>query len=922
MEQDPFESTNPSLVVDGNNDSDEQEEEEQDQEEQDDRDMQDKCNEDDKLQLIESNLLLQDKMEGGLLDNLDIVQRAALLISHMQKNQKNNEKTAELSEILSPTDLSVSSHNQPKVNNGSNNNDHEEESEDCTRGQSQIANLKLLMSEIIENKDCADCGTKFDSSLKLKMHIFQEHGHSVMRYPNEEGGTLLSSSDSELMNKLQLASNHHQQHQQPMLGKPEDWMSLAAGLSFSFPADASSYQLPMLGMSSQVQMGSFGGGGGSNLDALSRPGPPLRIFNPEAYCDLCNKEFCNKYFLKTHRANKHGIYEHSSNASDSSASNPATVPPPVNVSNSAPPSSISSLQPASSAASTAHLIQQQQQQQQLCNPESTQQQQTQSVNGNLTPCDSGTVNCDICMKKFANTFAMKRHRTKAHEAPASADKSDQNPMLNQGLEGERSNPLIRFPDDFRPDFSVEQEDASFTPQPRKLSPVSSQQARESNFSVDKLKRLGVLNPEAFCELCCKEYCNKYFLRTHKLKRHGILMPPDEVKDVTMQQFADRNPWQFLQANPLNLMLGEFNPIQQLQQKFLSEMTELANRKPNAKSPAQVVKQEVDGKAEGEMHIGSRDDSPSLLSPVKKQHVDNSNKRSDGTSAESPSEQQQVDVDAISMDLQKLQSMILQLNDLNANHQAQQIIPCHLCGKELDNQYLFHAHLMAEHGHMPENAALSATKSASVSPVGLGQQQLHAEFCKQCDKDFPNAGEFKQHLFEVHGIVQRPGSVSPTREGFVTPDRPTATANLNSGSSTSMPATPTGERRPPYTMTPTSSYCEICNKELCNKYFMKTHMQRMHGIEIENGSQIGGVVCNICNKELCSKYFLRVHKHNTHGIVEDGAPLPPQIAAKVNGEAAAAAAAAAAASAGTSSASSASGQGNGQEVNEGEDESRV
>lgn len=53
--------------------------------------------------------------------------------------------------------------------------------------------------------------------------------------------------------------------------------------------------------------------------------------------------------------------------------------------------------------------------------------------------------------------------------------------------------------------------------------------------------------------------------------------------------------------------------------------------------------------------------------------------------------------------------------------------------------------------------------------------------------------------------------------------------------------------------------------------MKTHMQRMHGIEIENGAQIGGVVCNICNKELCSKYFLRVHKHNTHGIVEDGSP---------------------------------------------------
>merc|ERR1719211_992126 len=39
-----------------------------------------------------------------------------------------------------------------------------------------------------------------------------------------------------------------------------------------------------------------------------RTGDRNQIFNIEAYCKLCNKEFCNKYFLKTHMANKHGIY--------------------------------------------------------------------------------------------------------------------------------------------------------------------------------------------------------------------------------------------------------------------------------------------------------------------------------------------------------------------------------------------------------------------------------------------------------------------------------------------------------------------------------------------------------------------------------------------------------------------------------------
>lgn len=823
------------------------------------------------VKLIETNILLQQKMDGGLLDNLDIVQRAALLISQLQKD-----KAQDLSAESMPTDLSTSGA-------GQNHEDDVSDGGESQKGQTQMANLKLLMSEIMENKDCADCGAKFDSNLKLKMHIFQEHGHSVMRYPNmedgggqEEGGRSGESTEHSMLSKLQMmGSNQQPLHMGP--GKPEDWMALT-GLPFPFPHDGSSYlsQMPMLsGMSSQ--MGQFGVGG-STMDSLSRPGPPLRIFNPEAYCDLCNKEFCNKYFLKTHRANKHGIYEHSSNTSDSSASNSATAPPP-------PPTSNAPVMNLPLSANNNNNGQQ------LL----TESSFSSNGNGNLMPAET-SVHCDVCMKKFANTFAMKRHRSKAHETQ-SVDKSDQHPMssLQTPLEGDQRSASIRFPEDFRPDFSVEQEDASFTPQPRKLSPVSSQQARDSNFSVDKLKRLGVLNPDAFCEICCKEYCNKYFLRTHKLKRHGILMPPDEVKEMATPSM-ERNPWQFLQGNPLNLMLGDFNPIQQLQQKFINDMTDLASRKQSGLSKSPEPEEEHRDMEKDTNRQEFADEESAM----------NRDKNSAGNSRSvSPNADQQADVDAISMDLQKLQSMILQLNDLNANHA--QIIPCHLCGKELENQYLFHAHLLAEHGHMAENALNLKQKSGSASPTSPQpssfsqlQQQLanssgasqQNEFCKQCDKDFANAAEFKQHLFEVHGLMERPGSVSPVREGFITPDRPTTTNN-----NTNVPATPTGEARRPYTMTPTSSYCEICNKELCNKYFMKTHMQRMHGIEIENGSQIGGVVCNICNKELCSKYFLRVHKHNTHGIIEDGAPLPPQIQAKVNGEAAAAAAAAAAASSG-------------------------
>ena len=42
----------------------------------------------------------------------------------------------------------------------------------------------------------------------------------------------------------------------------------------------------------------------SSGEGAAEKGKP---FNPEAYCELCQKEFCNKYYLATHKATKHGI---------------------------------------------------------------------------------------------------------------------------------------------------------------------------------------------------------------------------------------------------------------------------------------------------------------------------------------------------------------------------------------------------------------------------------------------------------------------------------------------------------------------------------------------------------------------------------------------------------------------------------------
>lgn len=602
----------------------------------------------------------------------------------------------------------------------------------------------------------------------------------------------------------------------------ESWLSLAS-LPFPFPPEAAaalsaSGYLPQLPLLSSV--GQFGSADGM----LSRGTAPLRIFNPEAYCDLCNKEFCNKYFLKTHKANKHGIYE------------PMT---PMG-SNDMP-----SLNQMQQMQQMSQVLQMQQQSMQQFNQQQTSQQKVQmgshhssgsgSDQSQSQSSSAPNAFCDICFKKFSSPAALKKHRLKIHEIGVKppqqeiATKSGDEQIAGNGQQEndsiEQSQMPIPFnlPEGFREDYQIEQEDTNFTPEPRKLSPASMQQAKDANFSYDKLRRLGVINPEAFCELCCKEYCNKYFLRTHKLKRHGIFLPSDDAKE------DNRALWPYMQTSPLNLIMGgDLKALQMYAKK--KEEIDSGVIKLSSPEPSDYD----DMKDDGQMAKDDDDMEKGKKTPIH--------------------QLTQQESEAISVDLQKLQSMILQLNELNQNR----CVPCAICGKEMENQYMLHAHMLAEHSGFTTNnnsIKLSPRPSSAPSPIEF-------EVCKQCDKEFSNIFLLKQHLIECHGMA----SLSPPlREGFVTPDR-------KPSSVLSQPPTPTqNDRKQLFQMTPTSSYCEICNKELCNKYFMKTHMQRMHGIEIENGAQIGGVVCNICNKELCSKYFLRVHKHNTHGIVEDGSP---------------------------------------------------
>ncbi|KAH8300481.1 hypothetical protein KR018_008647 [Drosophila ironensis] len=749
---------------------------------------------------------------------------------------------------------------------------------------------------------CKQCGENFETEFKLSLHMLQDHGEDPGTGDQDPADFLasikvkLERSDSpSTQDELQHQQRQLQQHQLAQgitngHGKDQEnreqenaWFQAmhhphgpALPPAFPFPPEAAlgvgpAGYLPLLGMS-----------GFPGVDGLNRP--PLRIFNPEAYCELCNKEFCNKYFLKTHKANKHGIFDPVGDSA--SASNTSSHHNNNNSNSTTNNNNSGSSNPGMSSMSQMFQLQREAQ--------ASKQDLAGGAGSGAAGAASGapvaSVHCDVCSKRFTNVFAMRRHRAKQHDSlpgqdsPNSQSQSRRESPSEQAIkqelptETEPAKPY-QLPDGFREDFTLEQEELSFVPPPKKLPSHLHQQAKEANFSAEKLRRLGVQFPEFYCDLCHREYANRYFLRTHKWKRHGVFVPPEDVAGAQAgaKDEAQMSAWPFM---PLNLML--------------------------AKAAAASLDHQAEGDPEPEPDAEAEPEQPRKRIKLEP----------DSTPTEGYDEEK-VNGSVMGLqNLQKLQSMLQQLNDINGKRP----LPCHLCGRELENQYALRAHLMTEHAgqmqlpmQMPIPIPLPEQQQQQQAPHPLSSlyQQSNPQTppgagarspgggdlrCQQCDRDFSTAQEFKQHIAEVHmgGGSGRGGGLSgsPTlREGFFTPERPVVPP-AGAGGANAAGAPPSN--RPAYTITPTSSYCEICNKELCNKYFMKTHMQRMHGIEIENGAQIGGVVCNICNKELCSKYFLRVHKHNTHGIIEEGSPLPqPRGQNGVKLEAAAAAAAAAA-----------------------------
>ncbi|GFU29183.1 uncharacterized protein NPIL_263721 [Nephila pilipes] len=552
----------------------------------------------------------------------------------------------------------------------------------------------------------------------------------------------------------------------------------------------------------------------SNGNSHSTQG--VRIFNLEAYCELCNKEFCNKYFLKTHKANKHGIY-----SVESIVSSPYGAPYLSTSLNSPIP--------------LPHML--------------------PTPNSEAMPPRTGLLNmesyCEICQKEFCNKYFLKKHRQKIHgiiepgqnispSTTPSQDTKSNSPVMttsalsltsapsfadkNSDENRETSVSKMEFPSLFSlqnhklnipaSSSSVQIPNSSSiicTPVTSGAIPVSlpspghhgssSENSVSHVFTPEKLREMGVINADAFCELCCKEFCNKYFLRTHKLNKHGINMPeisPGKTQSGPLPPSSQNQGSQSNEKGEINFEDGRLSEgllIDHTQGLTVESMSgelscDFCNRPFSSLYLLKMHKFYTHNIPYIKEESKSKPNSPSSES------ANQENKENEFVKPHLPlplpptsllpeNIPTSLQEDAASQDLQKLQSMIRELN-ASAGSESNKII-CNLCRLEFDNKYFLRAHMMNEHGVLPNED-------------GHVPDHNNADFGLQL-KLSDNGNDFQR-------------------------------LNYNS----TLPSVDS------------EAYCEICQKEFCSKYFLKTHKQNIHGLPVDMSStpkkSLADEVCQI------------------------------------------------------------------------------
>ena len=473
----------------------------------------------------------------------------------------------------------------------------------------------------------------------------------------------------------------------------------------------------------------------------------------EDYCEICQKHFCNKYYLKKHKQDVHGIIPEPSTGnsgkrrSNNSSSNNSSSAPAVSSSNSSPLSDVMSNAP---------------------------------LGGHLPPGLDG-MPPGLSNVMFINPFA-----------PPFALQSAS--VLQQAAAAAGFPPGLPLPTP--PPPPVSQPSPINSTSPGSLPPTSNASANTNGEQR---------NPEAYCDLCRKEFCNIHFLKIHKANKHGVFY--EDLPHIIQQASLSQLPVLNVPSLPPTSSHSEPSP-------------------PGGVIQIAPTAQESGVKVKAEKQDGARaeNDRPLDLFP-----------------SSSPG--------------------------------SVKGEPCGVCKKEFNNKYSLQIHMINAHNMKPADLDMALGLGAEPKSEHLLQGTMFSNMiaakladrvmCDICNKEVCNKYFLKTHKLKVHGIdTSNCNSSNNSEREMESPPRTKSSSVIKSSppgaprppstepSTVKMPTTPTKPEPSPQPLPPRpndeellkmgidpEAYCEICKKEFCSKYFLKTHRANIHGIKSSSsGSQ--------------------------------------------------------------------------------------
>uniref|UniRef100_A0A2C9L011 C2H2-type domain-containing protein n=1 Tax=Biomphalaria glabrata TaxID=6526 RepID=A0A2C9L011_BIOGL len=504
------------------------------------------------------------------------------------------------------------------------------------------------------------------------------------------------------------------------------------------------------------------------------------------------------------------------------------------------------------------------------------------------------ISCPNCNDSFQNQNDLHRHRLEAHgpetkkprfEGPRedyptayhrlgrelleSADV----PLSNGHLESPPAAPVIsppaspsRVPQPLSlkvpPQIVSPQEECDFPGPPRSPHtppPTTPKMSKEMHGELVKSDR--IFHMDAYCELCDREFCNKYFLKTHKANKHGIyednsppatsvplpfpglMLPQDHLSPFNFKMDSLKPPPADI-LPPWSFKLDSVPPP-----KRSDSSPNIKNMEPLPMFPMPL---------------------PNLESP--KPSNSSSNPRNDFNLDHSPPSSNTVTPSSNATSIltnitNSIKSGPPSSSVTSSNNDPSMEDYCHICQKHFCNKYYLKKHKQDVHGIAPENPPSTTNKRSRSSLLDLpmtssnhmmlpqplaslaGMHNLPGMHGLPNMHNMPNLGYMPPGVMVINPYTLPPVAIIPA--GSLMPGQ-------------QLPPPPHPIISQPMNITPMPDSVLLPPSMPASS----PHMNNPAGHSPNKPSpsmQDGGVHCNICAKEFCNDYYLQIHKESKHGI---------------------------------------------------------